>query len=286
MPNFLGSSSSFAKDFAGPISKGQMHDASASCISESMSRLKLLHQKVLPFILRREKEQVLPELPPKTVTTIKVAMSSVQALYYNAYCSLSENQAFIANLDLVVRSNTADRDLSTECMKSLLFLRLLCTHPSLVFSDEKITKNCWNHHFVSGKMMALAQLLQEAGMHDNNIVAADNDCSLLYCNRDDEENDSLSCFSHMDHGRGSNNQYSKGNSSKCLIFAQFTRSLDVVEELLLKKLMPSLHYVRLDGRVSPSARMGIVNAFNQDPSVRIMLSTTRTGGLGKNIDSL
>ena len=71
--------------------------------------------------------------------------------------------------------------------------------------------------------------------------------------------------------------------SKCLIFGQFTSSLDVVEHLLLKRYMPSVRYLRLDGRVPVSNRSSIVDKFNHDDSVRLLLLTTKVGGLGLNL---
>jgi TATA-binding protein-associated factor len=68
MPNFLGSHSHFSKVYGNPIGRGQQPGASAHVIQSSMDKLKLLHQQVLPFILRREKDQVLKELPPKCIT--------------------------------------------------------------------------------------------------------------------------------------------------------------------------------------------------------------------------
>lgn len=37
------------------------------------------------------------------------------------------------------------------------------------------------------------------------------------------------------------------------------------------------------GRVEPSQRFGIVQQFNQDPSIAVMLLTTSVGGLGLNL---
>merc|ERR1711957_139426 len=74
-------------------------------------------------------------------------------------------------------------------------------------------------------------------------------------------------------------------SSKCLIFAQFIQSLDVVENLLFQPHMPSLRYLRLDGRVPPHERTKIVNQFNCDTSIKCMLLTTKVGGLGLNLQS-
>ena len=70
------------------------------------------------------------------------------------------------------------------------------------------------------------------------------------------------------------------SGSKCLVFAQFAQSLDAVEELLLKRHMPSLRYLRLDGQVPATKRSALVDSFNNDPSIKLMLLTTRVGSLG------
>jgi TATA-binding protein-associated factor len=122
---------------------------------------------------------------------------------------------------------------------------------------------------------------------------ADNDVSTLYCDDDVDDEDAYTsvldtpdpCLSdllqsHIEHGINRSS-----HPSKCLIFAQFTRSLDAVENLVFKTLMPTLQYCRLDGSIAPSKRMDIVNSFQNDPSVQVLLATTRVGGVGLNLTS-
>mmetsp|Transcript_5561 Transcript_5561/g.9677 ORF Transcript_5561/g.9677 Transcript_5561/m.9677 type:complete len:182 (+) Transcript_5561:1-546(+) len=47
--------------------------------------------------------------------------------------------------------------------------------------------------------------------------------------------------------------------------------------------MPSLRYLRMDGRVPPEKRPELARKFNDDPSIKVMLLTTRVGGLGLNL---
>jgi SNF2 family DNA or RNA helicase len=47
--------------------------------------------------------------------------------------------------------------------------------------------------------------------------------------------------------------------------------------------MPSVTYLRLDGGVPAGTRHGIVNRFNNDPSIDVLLLTTHVGGLGLNL---
>lgn len=47
--------------------------------------------------------------------------------------------------------------------------------------------------------------------------------------------------------------------------------------------MPSVTYLRLDGSVPANQRHGVVQRFNNDPSIDILLLTTHVGGLGLNL---
>merc|ERR1719242_2812124 len=59
--------------------------------------------------------------------------------------------------------------------------------------------------------------------------------------------------------------------------------IDIVENDLLKKLMPDVTYLRLDGSVPASNRHSIVRKFNQDVTIDLLLLTTSVGGLGLNL---
>lgn len=42
-------------------------------------------------------------------------------------------------------------------------------------------------------------------------------------------------------------------------------------------------YLRLDGSMDPSARFALVQRFNTDPTIDILLLSTAVGGLGLNL---
>lgn len=56
--------------------------------------------------------------------------------------------------------------------------------------------------------------------------------------------------------------------------------LDIIETDLFKKHMPSVTYMRLDGGTEANKRHAIVQTFNADPSIDVLLLTTHVGGLG------
>lgn len=70
---------------------------------------------------------------------------------------------------------------------------------------------------------------------------------------------------------------------RALVFCQSREMLDLVESDLLSRCMPSVSYLRLDGRVPASQRFELVTRFNNDPSLDVMLLTTSVGGLGLNL---
>ena len=312
MPNFLGNESSFIKEFAKPIMRSQGSDATSADINQGMESLKTLHQQVLPFVLRREKSQVMKDLPPKIISDVPCTLSHQQHTMYQHILNSSGTKEA---LDGIINSLDSTDDWSAQddarpprlgsgVLKSLLQLRLICTHPLLhsLFSSKSSSQPTKSLSATyedcprsvtrldsSGKLSALNDLLRHAGIVEPDITAADNDASgfLLDVNEtisDDTstvgcvENDNFNTF-----GDSSELPELSMNSSKCLIFAQFTQSLDLVERLLFEPHMPSLQYLRLDGKVSVKERITIADRFNQDPNIKVLLLTTKVGGLGLNL---
>ena len=70
---------------------------------------------------------------------------------------------------------------------------------------------------------------------------------------------------------------------RALVFAQSGAMLDRVEKDLLAAHMPRVTYLRLDGKVPAQQRFALASKFNSDPSIDVMLLTTRVGGLGLNL---
>lgn len=70
---------------------------------------------------------------------------------------------------------------------------------------------------------------------------------------------------------------------RVLCFAQLRSTLDLVESLVLEP--EGVSYVRLDGSVPPAQRPEVVQQFNTDPTVDVMLLTTAIGAFGLNLTS-
>lgn len=300
MPNYLGNEKEFSAQYGNCITKGNLPGASSKDIRSGMEKLKQLHQKVLPFILRRKKEEVLQELPSKIITDIPCAMTELQQKIY-ANCLTKDTAEALKLLQLLIDeedSGKSDLDFKKNgrqnqrnVFKSLLSLRLICTHPTLSLeknkSDELGSTACFD---TSGKLLALNDLLRRCQIFHDEITGADNDKSLLYLEDQDTEGSAHAC--DMANEFGEDDIFEQGMAGecksanhKCLIFAQYTQSLDIVEELVFKSLMPSLNYVRIDGRTNVKVRAKIVESFQQDPDIKCMLLTSKVGSLGLNLQS-
>ncbi|MCZ0951091.1 MAG: DEAD/DEAH box helicase [Rhodospirillaceae bacterium] len=118
IPGLLGSRKSFAKQYRTPIEK---HGDAA--------RQRLLSTRIKPFLLRRTKDEVAAELPPKTVIDERVALEGAQAALY---------ESIRIAMDSKVREAVAERGLAASriaILDALLKLRQVCCDPGLVKLD-------------------------------------------------------------------------------------------------------------------------------------------------------
>ncbi|ETW31156.1 hypothetical protein PFFCH_01404 [Plasmodium falciparum FCH/4] len=72
----------------------------------------------------------------------------------------------------------------------------------------------------------------------------------------------------------------KREGNKCLLFTQFIKMLDILE-IFLNHLNYS--FIRLDGSTKVEQRQKIVTKFNNDKSIFIFISSTRSGSIGINL---
>lgn len=110
-PGLLGDSDEFKTDFIEPISRG---DRSAS------DRLK---KKIRPFLLRRLKKEVAPELPPRTEIILHCELSSSERDLYDAILASTQKE-------VITQLETGGSIFAA--LEALLRLRQACCHPLLV----------------------------------------------------------------------------------------------------------------------------------------------------------
>lgn len=117
MPGFLGDSKQFTATWRNPIEK-----------QGNAQRQAILARRVAPFILRRRKEDVARELPPKTIMVQPVELSGAQRDLYETVRSA---------MDEKVRDEIAARGFKRSqivILDALLKLRQVCCDPRLLKS--------------------------------------------------------------------------------------------------------------------------------------------------------
>ncbi len=92
-----------------------------------------LHKQVLPFLLRRLKEDVLNDLPPKIIQDYQCDLSDLQKRLYDEFAS---SQARL-NVENEIKKANGEKNSSSQkhVFQSLQYLRKLCNHPALVIKD-------------------------------------------------------------------------------------------------------------------------------------------------------
>lgn len=119
-PGMLGSLSKFKERFARPIEKRGDRDAASR-----------LRRMIFPFILRRSKDQVARELPPRQQKTIFCEMTPKQAAIYNEWRDKYRKQI----LEQVDREGI--HRVRINILAAMTRLRQISCHPALVNSPTK-----------------------------------------------------------------------------------------------------------------------------------------------------
>ena len=137
MPGFLGDVRSFNARWRKPIEEN----------GETL-RAQLLAQRVRPFILRRRKQDVATELPPRTETILRVQLQGKQRELYEAVRTTADKQVRRA----LERQGFEGSQIAI--LDALLKLRQVCCDPRLVKGTTKTS-----HSMERAKLELLADLL-------------------------------------------------------------------------------------------------------------------------------
>jgi TATA-binding protein-associated factor len=231
MPGLLGTEKEFNDLYSKPILASKDSKSTGKEQERAALAIEALHKQVLPFILRRMKEDVLDDLPPKIIQDYYCEMSELQIALYKEYGQ--KNAA----------SDSEDPEKRTHIFQNLQYLRKVCNHPLLVRSpenqDEIKLQICGEESSLhdirhAPKLLALKDLLTQCG-----IAFKAEDVAV--------------------------------SPHRALIFVQLKAMLDIIEQDLFQKHIPGLSWLRMDGSTSLDARHDIVTQFNNDPSIDILL---------------
>ncbi|KAJ1949722.1 TATA-binding protein-associated factor mot1, partial [Linderina macrospora] len=279
MPGFLGTERQFNELYGKPILASRDAKQTSQAHINGELALKALHKQVLPFLLRRMKEDVLQDLPPKIIQDYHCELSPLQKFLYEEFAKSNATGNLKKSLgmkseddeDTQAPSSEVAKKSGTHVFQALQYLRKLCNHPALVLTPKHPlytqvvadlkARNADLHSLdIAPKMQALQDLLHQCGIGVASSGAADSK--------------SLGAVEDMD---------SISANHRVLIFCQHKEMIERIEQDLFQRAMPSVTYMRVDGTVEARRRQEIVTQFNSDPSIDALLLTTHVGGLGLNL---
>jgi superfamily II DNA or RNA helicase len=156
MPDFLDERAVFDERWSEPIRHGD---------AEAASRLR---SRVRPFILRRTKEQVLSELPPRIEQVERVALSRAQQVLYEEYLGRARKE--------IEGGEGDDRGSRMKVLAALTRLRQICCHPALVLAEGS---DDGDDRVRSGKFDLLCELLDECAEEGHRVLVFSQFTSML-----------------------------------------------------------------------------------------------------------
>lgn len=92
MPGFLGTEKQFTARYSRPILASRDPKCSSKEQEAGALAMEALHRQVLPFLLRRMKEDVLDDLPPKITQDYYCELSPLQELLYDDFSRSQAHQ--------------------------------------------------------------------------------------------------------------------------------------------------------------------------------------------------
>ncbi|OAA33193.1 hypothetical protein AAL_00658 [Moelleriella libera RCEF 2490] len=256
MPGFLGAEKVFLDRFAKPIAASRFSKASSKEQEAGALAIEALHKQVLPFLLRRLKEEVLNDLPPKILQNYYCDLSDLQKKLFEDFTKKQGKK-------LQADAGREDKEAKQHIFQALQYMRKLCNSPAMVMKPGTPAYD------ETQKFLHKQGTSIEDAVHAPKLTALRD---LL-----------VDCGIGGDEGDVNDPLYQPIKPHRALIFCQMKEMLDMVQNKVLKELLPSVSHLRLDGSVDASKRQDIVNKFNSDPSYDVLLLTTSVGGLGLNL---
>ncbi|KAI1379572.1 P-loop containing nucleoside triphosphate hydrolase protein, partial [Hypoxylon crocopeplum] len=154
-------------DFLNPGKVQIDEDLDTLASADAQTKLQDLHASIAPFILRRTKETVESDLPPKTEKIIRVELSDVQLEYYKNI--LTRNYAAL---------NEGNNGQKSSLLNIVMELKKVSNHPYMFpGAEEKVLNGSERREdqikgliASSGKMMLLDQLLAKLKKDNHRVL--------------------------------------------------------------------------------------------------------------------
>ncbi|MBF8263947.1 MAG: helicase [Parachlamydiales bacterium] len=156
LPGFLGDEKQFYKLFRKPIEK-----------EGSLTRKKILQKRIAPFLLRRTKQEVIQELPPKTEMITRIELTEKQQELYEAVRLTMMNKVMA---EVEAKGLARSRIILLD---ALLKLRQICCDPRLL----KTASGCSIAH--SAKLLHFKEIIPQMVENKRRILLFSQFTSML-----------------------------------------------------------------------------------------------------------
>jgi SNF2 family DNA or RNA helicase len=280
MPGFLGSENDFEIKFHKKIYTNIKKLNLEEKLQENIfqNTLNDIRKRIKPFILRRLKHDVLKELPDKIIQDYICEMTDVQKELYNYWEKIYAKIGTNNNEEKTKKKINDNKPCSGNRISVLNVIdsmRKICNFPGMLLNKENsfdknyckiIKKNIskMKEFNSSGKLKALEDILISLNFYSNNNY----------------EN------SNSEYYNSNNNIHHCGKivENKILIFSQYRAMIKILKEFIES----NFRYIKikcLSSDMNENMRIEVVNSFNNDPEINILLLTTSIGGLGLSLTS-
>lgn len=233
-PGLLGARGDFIERWAEPISQGDAGVAAR------------LRDRIRPFVLRRMKREVAPELPPRTDAILYVELDEAERLTYDAIRAATQR-------DVVAMLEAGGGVFAA--LEALLRLRQASCHLALLPGGMRV-----------GVPKDQRQLARDEGVDgaDGPEGEVEGEVARLGSSKVARLLSALSDLTAEGH--------------RALVFSQWTSLLDLIEPHLNAA---SIGFVRLDGTTRDRAK--VVEQFQAEDGPPVMLLSLKAGGTGLNL---
>jgi len=222
---------------------------------QTQEQVEALQRRIAPHLLRRVKEDVAKDIPPKEETIIDVELTTMQKQYYRAI--YERNHGFLMQ--------SLKGGHMPKLMNIQMELRKCCNHPFLIsgveqsemeglekkIMDEVSMYGGSQHRKIDNKLFDKKRMEDVMIPSSGKMVLIDKLLPKL-----------------------------KKEGHKVLIFSQMVKMIDFIEEFCEFR---GYNCERLDGRVSGNDRQKSIDRFNRDADSFVFLLSTRAGGVGINL---
>ncbi len=235
-----------------------------------------LRAQTAPYILRRTKGAVAPELPPKIEQTVYCELPPAQAALYRQWQERGERE-----LDALAAGGVSEERLRLATLTQLLRLRQICCDPRLVegATDAPSGPGQSSQTIVGrGRLTSPESDQTAAGSGDPALQRPASDAAV----GDQVSNGTAAPSADSAKLDAFRELLSEAvdDGHRLLVFSQFTSLLALLRQELESQ---DVAFCYLDGTMSTRARHAEVDRFQQSADVPVFLISLKAGGTGLNL---